>query len=161
MKRIYTLITCALLISPILSWADDSMVVDDETQTTLTNDDVVIDPNCLDSSDVCFNRAVEKEKLVQQCVENPVWCEQRRERMKQRREARQALKAQCEAQPEQCEQLTQTFKEQQKQLVESQRIQWCTDNPQRCQQWEADQKALREQCQTLRRQLTEKYTDRP
>lgn len=161
MKKIRTLTTLILLVIPMIGWADNEIGDSITNMPEDVSEDVLIDPNCLDSNDICFNRAVEKEKLVTQCSENPVWCEQRRERMKQRRAARQELKAQCEAQPEQCEQLTNAFKAQQKQLVESQQGQWCTDNPARCEQWKADQKALRQQCQTLRRQLAEKYTDRP
>lgn len=155
MKKAYVLTMCIFLLFPLSNYAEDAMENDDNTT------DIMIDPNCLDSNDVCFNRAVEKEKLVQQCADNPEWCEQRRERLKQRRDARQALKAQCEVQPDQCDQLTKTFRQQQKQLVESQQTQWCTDNPERCEQWKVDQKALRAQCQTLRRQIADKYPDRP
>jgi len=94
----------------------------------------MIDPNCIDSLEVCQERAAKREALRQRCANDPVWCKERRARLKQEREERQALKKQCQANPAQCKALKQQNRENKKeerrrarqQLKEAQ-AQWCTD----------------------------------
>jgi hypothetical protein len=134
-----------------------------------------IDPDCIDSLEVCQKRAAEKEAIRQQCAADPVWCEKRRKSLRQQqtekealREERRVLRKQCKANPDQCEELTRQFREKQKQRRKEARQklkkaqeQWCTDNPSNCERWKEDKKALNKQCQKMRRQLDKKYPGRP
>ena len=140
-----------------MSWAEE-----DSTSA------LMIDPDCIDSRQICQERADQKEALRQRCLADPVWCEERRTKLRQQRDEKQALKEQCQTNPEQCEELKRQFKEQKiqqrkeqrKELKEAQ-AQWCTENPSLCQQWKADKKEVNKQCSELKRLLQEKYPDMP
>ncbi|MCK5522101.1 MAG: hypothetical protein KAI83_03110 [Thiomargarita sp.] len=127
-----------------------------------------IDPDCIDSIEVCQERAAKREALRQRCAAYPVWCEKRRENLKKEREEKEALRKQCQANPDQCEDLKRQFrkkkaqeKREAKQKLKEAQAQWCADNPSECKRWKADKKALSKQCKKMRRQLEEKYPRMP
>ncbi len=140
----------------------------------------MVDPDCIDSLEVCQERAAEKEAIRQQCATDPVWCEKRRKSLRQQqrekedlREQRKALRKQCKANPDQCKELKRQFKEKQKQSKRQQRKrkarqklkeaqeQWCTNNSSDCERWKEEKKALSKKIQEMRRQLDKKYPGKP
>jgi len=137
-------------------------------QSSNSSKEPMIDPNCLNSLEVCQKQAAKREALRQRCAEDPVWCEERRARLKQEREERQALKKQCQANPAQCKELKRQYREKKKeerrkakQPLKEAQAQWCADNPSDCERWKADKKTLGKECRKMRRQLEEKYPSRP
>lgn len=158
MKTIsFTLILLLLGLSSTTGWAEDDPL-----------GALAIDPNCLASSEVCLERAIEKEILRQRCLASPDWCEKRREYRRQKQGERATLHEQCKANPDQCDSLKQQFrkkqnnqKKQQKLKLKKDQAQWCNNNSARCEQWKADKKALELEYQKLRLQFEKKYLDRP
>ena len=155
-----------LLGSAPLSWAEE--VAEPPTKQSSTLTPPMTDPNCVDSQEVCQQRAEKREALRQRCANDPEWCKEYRAEKRQRREEVQALKKQCQAHPEQCAEIKQQFKQQQKERRQTERqklkdaqMQWCLDNQAACEQWKIDFKQIQQKCQELRRQLEEKYPTRP
>lgn len=152
-----------LLGSTPLSWAEEPSTNQSPTLTP-----PMIDPNCVDSVEVCQLRAEKREALRQRCANDPEWCKEYRAKKRQRREEARALKKQCQANPEQCAEIKQQFKQKRAEQRQSERqqlknaqMQWCLDNPAVCKQWEIDFKQTQQQCQKLRHQLAKKYPTRP
>jgi len=140
---------------------------------------VSIDPNCLESREVCEKKALEREARVKRCQENPQSCEQERlERMQQQEkrkkfcqenpavckkqhEERVALETQCKAQPEQCAELKKQFNRKKNEERTLAFEQWCTNNAKSCEKWKAESKKIQEQCAEMRKQLKQKFPDMP
>lgn len=162
--------TISILLLTVFGFISANSVQSAESSNT-----PMVDPDCIDSLEVCQERAAKKEAIRQHCAADPVWCEERRERLKQQqkekenlRNQRRALRKQCKANPDQCKELKRQFKEKQKkrrkkaqQKLKDAQKQWCTDNPNDCERWKEDKKALSKQCQKMRRQLDKKYPGRP
>jgi len=162
--------TISILLLTVFGFISANSVQSAESSNTPT-----VDPDCIDSLQVCQERAAKKEAVRQHCAADPVWCEKRRESLKQQlkekkalREERKALRKQCKANPDQCKELKRQFKEKQKQrkgesrkkLKEAQK-QWCTDNPSDCERWKEEKKVLSKQYREMRRQLDKKYPGKP
>ncbi len=144
---------------------------DSSSKVPSTAAELMIDPNCLESDEVCQQRAAQQEQLRKRCTEDPTWCAQRRDKLKQLHAEKQALEEQCKAQPAKCEELRAQFKQkqsQERQQVKAQRQQllqgkqeevqkWCKENPGQCELWKAELAKLQEECQQKRQQLKEKY----
>lgn len=144
---------------------------DSSSKVASTATELMIDPNCLEIDEVCQQRAVQQEQLRKRCTEDPAWCAQRRDKLKQLRAEKQALEEQCKAQPAKCEELRAQFKQkqaQERQEAKAQRQQlfqgkqeevqkWCKENPGQCELWKAELAKLQEECQQKRQQLKEKY----
>ncbi len=134
-----------------------------------------IDPNCLDSQEVCQKRAIKREELRQHCIADPLWCEERRAKKKLERDEKRALRQQCKVNPEQCETLKEQFRQrkaqanrerrqkrrEQQQKLKKNQTQWCTNNSSDCNRWKADLKVLQKECKKKRTQLQDQYPDRP
>jgi hypothetical protein len=167
--------TISILLLTVFGFISANSVQSAESSNT-----PMVDPDCIDSLEVCQERAAEKEAIRQRCATDPVWCEERRSGLKQLqrekddlRKQRRALRKQCKANPDQCAELKQQFREKQKQSKRQQRRrearqklkeaqkQWCTENPSDCERWKEEKKVLSKQYQEMRRQLDKKYPGKP
>ncbi|OQW93609.1 MAG: hypothetical protein BWK79_10205 [Beggiatoa sp. IS2] len=164
-----------LLLVTLMGWMVSAWAGDPATSIGA----VPIDPNCLESREVCEKRALEQQARIRRCAEKPQLCEQQRnekrekreqrqkfcaenpEVCKQQREEREALEAQCKAQPEQCAELKKQFHRKKAEEKKQAFDQWCTHSPQACEQWKAESEKIREQCAEMQRQLRQKFPDMP
>jgi len=135
----------------------------------------IIDPNCFDSPEVCQERAQRREELRQRCIADPVWCEERRTRLKREHDEKRELRQQCKATPEQCKTLTKQFRQrkakrerekrqrrrEQRQKLKKAQQRWCEDNPSDCKRWKADFRALQKAYKEKHNQLQDQYPNRP
>ncbi len=164
MTKITVISLLTLLILAPLSWSQQT----DSAEQSATLTQPILDPNCLDSFEVCQQRAAKREALRQRCAADPEWCKAYRDKKRQLREERKALKKQCQANPEQCQELKQQFqqrqaqrKKEESQQLKNAQMQWCLNNPTACEQWKMDSKQVQQKCQELKNQLREKYPNRP
>ncbi len=167
--------TISILLLTVFGFISANSVQSAESSNT-----PMVDPDCIDNLEVCQERAAEKEAIRQRCATDPVWCEDRREGLKQLqrekddlRKQRRALRKQCKANPDQCAELKRQFREKQKQSKRQQRKrearkkskeaqkQWCTENPGDCERWQEEKKVLSKQIREMRRQLDKKYPGKP
>jgi hypothetical protein len=120
-----------------------------------------------------------REKFNKRCQEDSKWCEDVKVDIKKRREARKqwctanpeackkeqeemnTLKEKCKESPEKCAALRHEVKQKLSKQKQDVQQKWCDSNPQRCEAWKAEQNKIEEQCREARRQLQEKYSDRP
>ena len=138
-----------------------------EADSTDSAPTIVVDPLCIESKEVCYERAVKqyeraaRQKAIRQrCIDDPTWCEQQRKIRKEKHE----LRKQCKAHPDKCDELTRQFnkrraKERQKAQKEIKQAQeqWCNDNSTACEQWKAELKELQKKCRDLRLEIFDKY----
>jgi len=134
-------VTCWLVLA---MWLSSSMA----------QDDVMIDPNCLADEETCMQRALERQARIQWCQDNPDACEKNRAERKE-------LRKQCKANPDQCDELRREFRQKRAKARKDAMKKWCEDNPETCEQWRAELKEINRECQQKRKALRDKYPDMP
>lgn len=129
---------------------------------------------------VVDEQAVRGAKFKKRCQEDPKWCEEKKAEIQKHREARKqwcaanpeacqklkeemkALKAQCkDAPPEQCATARKEMRQKMGKQKHDAQQKWCDANPQRCETWKAEARKIEDQYREARRQLQEKFPDRP
>ena len=82
---------------PILLLTVFGCISANSVQSAESSNTPKIDPDCIDSLEICQERAAKKEAIRQHCAADPTWCEERRERLKQQQKEKKALREERKA----------------------------------------------------------------